>query len=198
MAIIKPSKSSWWQGSCFTRQPPYVTVNIKLGSFRVHWRGILVDRVPSVRPSTVCRKFVLVHARSHITRATLVIRNATAPDAYGKIVVQGGERARGACWSKSRIPPVCDTIGGHARHATGGIIISSTTPRTLPLTRVASTQSHTQFFPKGPSETLAGHQPSSDIPSPVRCLAPLDGVSLSHARSSHVSIPWVLLPEVWI
>ena len=165
MAIIKPSKSSWWQGSCFTRQPPHVTVNIKLGSFRVHWRGILVDRVLPVRPSTVCRKFVLV--RDPTTRATLV--NSTAPDACGKVSRAKVEKSTTSLLEQFRIPPMCGTLKDTQQRE-----IFLARLHDLPLTRAASTQCHTQFFPKGPSETLAGHPPSSDIPSHVRCLAPLD------------------------
>ena len=78
------------------------------------------------------------------------------------------ERSTRSLLEQFRIPPVCGTLKDTQRE----VFLAQFHDR--PLTRVASTQSHTQLSQKGPSEPLAGHPPSSDIPSHVRCLAPLD------------------------
>lgn len=118
-------------------------------------------------PATVCRKFVHLRFAIHpTTRATLVaipLHRMPAAKSWCEV-----EKCTRSLLEQFRIPPVCGTLEDTQRE----VFLAQL--QDLPLTRVASTQSHTQLSQKGPSEPLAGHPPSSDIPSHVRCLAPLN------------------------
>ena len=184
-------KASGGRANCFTRQPPYVTVNIKLGSFRVHWRGILVDRVLPVRPSNRLPKVCPSSLRDPSHNTSHTSSNSTAPDACGKVVVRGGEvheELAGAVSDPARVR----YAGGHATRG-----ISSTTPGPPPYSRGIYAIPYA-IVPKRPERTSC-RPPAVFRHSVTRSMSRAPQLSHFHMRCHmlrHMSRAHVLLPEV--